>query len=100
MTTKQIIVTPDGNPNSIYIAAVPGVNTQTGKEGYIVYGFQANQPEPTDTTNGSKLIDTLFESELEALKAGEQIVKAQVKAGLAKHKKDIAEQKKASKRRK
>lgn len=100
MKTKLIIVTPNGNANSIYIAAVSGTHKETGKQGYIVYGFSANQSEPTNTSNGRQLIDTLFESELEALKAGEKIVKAQVKADLDRYKKALAEQKRASKKRK
>lgn len=100
MKTKQIIVTPNGNPNSIWIAKVQGTNKETNKEGFIVYGFKANQPEPVDTSNGELLIDTLFEIEIEALKNGEKIVKAQVKADLDRYKKAIADQNRASKKRK
>lgn len=94
MKTKQIVITLDGNANSLYIAVVTGENKNTGEKGFIVYGFNANQPKPLDTKEGRLLIDTLFETEAEALKAGEQIIKAKVKADYARIKKDVAKQKK------
>lgn len=86
MKTKQIIVTPGGKPSSIYIGVVLETDPY-GDQGYFVYGFNANKPEPTDNKTGRLLIKVSFKSEEEALKAGEKIVKAKVKADFDKFKK-------------
>ena len=87
-------MTLDGNANSLYIAVVSGENKNTGEKGFIVYGFKANQPKPEDTKEGKLLIDTLFDTEAEALKAGEQIIKAKVKADFTRFKKATAKKNK------
>lgn len=99
MKTKQLILTPDGKPQSIFIAVDSG-SDKNGKKGFVVYGFSANQPAPTDLKSGNLLINTIFDTEDEALKAGETIVKAQVMATIARIKKEYAEQIKRNKRKK
>jgi hypothetical protein len=99
MKTKQIIVTINGQAQSVYIAADAGVD-KIGNKGFVVYSFPAKQPEPTDIRNESLLIDTIFKTEDEALKEGEKIVKEKVKVFIANAKKELAKQQKTNKRRK
>lgn len=99
MKTKQVIVTINGQAQSVYIAADAGVD-KIGNKGFVVYSFPAKQPEPSDVSNGSLLVDTIFKTEDEALKEGEKVVREKVKVFISNAKKEIAKQQKTNKRRK
>ncbi|HEX8014878.1 MAG TPA: hypothetical protein VF465_06560 [Flavobacterium sp.] len=98
MKTKQVIIlSSTGNAQSVFVGAVPGTNKISGENGFIALGFSAKEGTPTDPKKGKKLADILFPTEDEALKQGEKIIKAQIKAEIALHKKRIAAAKKGRK---
>ena len=70
-----------GNTWVCHVAACSGVNKNTGEKGFIAYGYDVNlDTRPTDTKNAKMLVDTLFETEAQAIKEGEKIMKGESKA--------------------
>lgn len=73
---KKIIVTHGGQPQVLHVAACKGLNDQSGEKGFLAYGFKANLTStPKNIDNAKLLVDTLFESENEALREAERIMK-------------------------
>jgi hypothetical protein len=86
---KKFVVTHGGQPNVFHVAANPGVNKTSGEKGFLAYGFKANLPTtPTDTKDAILLVDTLFQTEAEALKSGEKILKDKAKTTYSQFKKN------------
>lgn len=96
MTLKEIIITEEGHTNVIYIAVVPGKNNETNQEGFLVYHYKANIPKPSDLTGATRLLEHLFETESDAIKQGEKIVKKKIKDFYKAAKKEANERRKAT----
>jgi len=99
MKSKQVVITIGEITRSLFVGAVPGQNATSGENGFIACGFSAEDGKPTDPNKGKRLAEILFETEDEALKQGEIIVKSTAKAQYAKAKKDAADRQRASKRK-
>jgi hypothetical protein len=100
MKSKQVVVTINGQANAFFVGAVPGVNRITNEKGFMAHWFPAKNGTPTAASVGTSLADILFATEESALAEGEKILKAKIKADVARHKKQMAADQKANKRKK
>jgi hypothetical protein len=100
MKSKQIVVTINGQANAFFVGAVPGVNLTTNEKGFLAHWFSAKNGTPTSASVGTSLADILFATEDVALKEGEKILRAKIKADFAKQKQQVAAEQKARKRKK
>ena len=79
MRVKEVIVIEKGEPSVIYIGAVMKTTKWRELLGFQIYVFKANQPKPVDKAEGRLLIDHIFDTEKDAFKQGEKIVREQLR---------------------
>jgi hypothetical protein len=100
MKSKQVVVTINGQANAYFIGAVPGLNRKTNEQGFLAHWFPAKDGTPTAASKGTSLAEILFATDDIAIVEGEKILKAKIKADVARYKKQKAADQKANKRKK
>jgi hypothetical protein len=100
MKSKQVVITINGQANAFFVGAVPGHNRTTNESGFLAHWFPAKDGTPTNTSKGTSLADILFDTEDSAIKEGEKILKAKIKADFARYKQQKAVEQKVNKRNK
>jgi hypothetical protein len=100
MKSKQVVITIGGQANAFFVSAVPGHNRITNEPGFLALWFPAKDGTPTDVSKGKSLADILFATEEIAITEGEKILKAKIKADIAKYKQQRAPMQKSNKRKK
>lgn len=86
MKSKQVVITINGQANAFFVGAVPGHNRTTNEQGFLAHWFHAKGGTPTNVSKGACLADILFATEDNAIAEGEKILKAKIKADVARQK--------------
>ncbi|QQQ28931.1 hypothetical protein [Chryseobacterium indoltheticum] len=86
MKSKQVVITIKDQANSFFVGAIPGHNRTTKEPGFLACWFPAKDGTPTNMSEGKTLADIMFATEDIAIKDGEKILKAKIKADFLKYK--------------